>query len=343
MTDRECLIGTRHIPGGFMLSFVLRLAGALVALACVASAPAHAQGTFPDKPIRLIVPFPPGGGADNLARAIVPKAAEILGQAIVIENKPGAGGNIGAAEVARAAPDGYTLLQGTNGTHGINQALYEKPGFDALKDFTPIARWTMIPAMLVVHPSVPAQNVKELIAYIRANPNKVSFASAGNGTTSHLAGVLFKNATGADIVHVPYKGGGPALTGLMAGDVQMMIDLMVSVYPTAKSGRIRGLGVTTLQRVSTAPELPTLDESGLPGFQIAASDGVYAPAGTPRPIVDKLNAAFRKALEDPQVRDNLVSRGAFPVPGTPEDLAKHVAAEYPMWVRLVKESGAKVD
>ncbi|MCL4761313.1 MAG: tripartite tricarboxylate transporter substrate binding protein [Burkholderiales bacterium] len=320
-----------------------RFAGALVALACAALVPAHAQATFPDKPIRLVVPFPPGGGADNLARAIVPKAAQILGQPIVIENKPGAGGNIGAAEVARAAADGYTLLQGTNGTHGINQALYAKPGFDALKDFTPVARWTVIPAMLVVHPSVPATNVQELIAYIRAHPNKVSFASAGNGTTSHLAGVLFKNATGTDIVHIPYKGGGPALAGLLAGDVQMMIDLMVSVYPNAKAGKIRGLGVTTMQRVSTAPELPTLDESGLPGFRIAASDGVYAPAGTPRAIVERLNAAFRQALEDPQVRENLVSRGAFPVPGSPDDLAKHVADEYPAWIRLVKDSGAKVD
>lgn len=320
-----------------------RFAGALVALACAALVPAHAQATFPDKPIRLVVPFPPGGGADNLARAIVPKAAQILGQPIVIENKPGAGGNIGAAEVARAAADGYTLLQGTNGTHGINQALYAKPGFDALKDFTPVARWTVIPAMLVVHPSVPATNVQELIAYIRAHPNKVSFASAGNGTTSHLAGVLFKNATGTDIVHIPYKGGGPALAGLLAGDVQMMIDLMVSVYPNAKAGKIRGLGVTTMKRVSTAPELPTLDESGLPGFRIAASDGVYAPAGTPRAIVERLNAAFRQALEDPQVRENLVSRGALPVPGSPDDLAKHVADEYPAWIRLVKDSGAKVD
>ncbi|HEX4885100.1 MAG TPA: tripartite tricarboxylate transporter substrate binding protein [Casimicrobiaceae bacterium] len=326
-----------------MTTYARRIAGAVLALACAAWVPAQAQGTFPERPIRLVVPFPPGGGADNLARAIVPKAAQILGQPIVIENKPGAGGNIGAADVARAAPDGYTLLQGTNGTHGINQALYAKPGFDALKDFTPVARWTVIPAMLVVHPSVPANNARELIAYIKANPGKVSFASAGNGTTSHLAGVLFKNATGTDIVHIPYKGGGPALAGLLGGDVQMMIDLMVSVYPNAKAGKIRGLGVTTKQRVPTAPDLPTLDESGLPGFEIAASDGVYAPAGTPRAIVDKLNAAFRQALEDREVRENLVSRGAFPVPGSPDDLARHVANEYPTWIKLVKDSGAKVD
>jgi len=315
----------------------------IFATVAVAAGPAHAQTTYPDKPIRFVVPFPPGGGADNLARAIVPKASQILGQPIVIENKPGAGGNIGAADVARAAPDGYTLLQGTNGTHGINQALYAKTGFDPVKDFVPVARFTVIPAMLVVHPNVPATNVKELVAFIKANPGKVSFASAGNGTTSHLAGTLFKNLTGTDIEHIPYKGGAAAMTGMLAGDVQMMIELMVNVYPNAKAGKLKGLAVTTKQRVSTAPELPTLDEAGIPGFDMAASDGVYAPAGTPKPIVDKLNAAFRQALQDPQVRDNLIARGAFPVPGSPDDLAQHVAREYPIWIKLVKDSGAKVD
>lgn len=313
-----------------------------LALAALAFASAvHAD--YPDKPIRLVVPFPPGGGADNLARTIVPKASQILGQTIVIENKPGAGGNIGAAEVARAAPDGYTLLQGTNGTHGINHALYANAGFDPLKDFVPVARWTVIPAMLVIHPSLPANNVKELVAYLKANPGKVSFASAGNGTTSHLAGVRFAQLAGVDIQHIPFKGGGPALAGVLSGEVPLMIDLMVSVYPQVKAGRLKGLAVSTKQRVSTVPDVPTLDESGVTGFDIAASDGVYAPAGTPTAIVDKLNAAFRQALEDPQVRDSLVSRGAFPMPGPPSDLARHIATEFPMWIKLVKDSGAKVD
>jgi tripartite-type tricarboxylate transporter receptor subunit TctC len=326
---------------GRILSFALTLA---VGLAPGAWPPAaHAQPTYPDRPVRLVVPFPPGGGADNLARAIVPRASQALGQSIVIDNKPGAGGNIGAAEVARAAPDGYTLLYGTNGTHGINQALYANPGFDPVRDFVPVARLTVIPAMLVVHPSVPAGSVAELVAYLKANPNKVSFASAGNGTTSHLAGVMFRNLTGTDIQHIPYKGGGPAMTGLLAGDVQMMIDLMVSVYPNARAGKLKGLAVTTRQRVTSAPDLPTLDEAGVPGFDLAASDGIYAPAGTPRAIVDRLNAAFRQALEDSAVRDSLVSRGAFPMPGSPEDLARHIAREYPVWVKLVKDSGAKVD
>jgi tripartite-type tricarboxylate transporter receptor subunit TctC len=316
-------------------------ASLLAIAALLAASPAVAE--FPDKPIRLVVPFPPGGGADNLARAIAPKAAQLLGQPIVIDNKPGAGGNIGAVEVARSAPDGYTLLHGTNGTHGINHALYAKPGFDAFRDFVPVARFTVIPAMLVVHPSVPASNVKEFVAWLKANPGKASFGSAGNGTTSHLAGVLFQNLTGTDIVHVPYKGGGPALTGLLAGDVQMMVELMVSVYPHAKAGKIRGLAVTTKQRVPTAPELPTLDEAGVTGFELAATDGVYAPAGTPKAIVDRLNAAFRQALEDREVRENLASRGAFAMPGTPEDLAQHIGREYPIWLKLVKDSGAKVD
>lgn len=304
---------------------------------------ATAQDSFPDHPIKLIVPFPPGGGADNLARAIAPKAAQILGQPIVIENKPGAGGDIGAVDVAHATADGYTLLQGTNGTMGINQALYKNTGFDPFKDFVAVSRFTEIPLMLVVNPKLPVNNVQELIAYIKAHPGKVAFGSAGNGTTSHLAGVQFKNLTGTDILHIPYKGGGAAKAGLLAGDVQMMIELMVSVYPNAKAGQLKGLGVTTRERVPTAPDLPTLDESGIPGFEIVASDGVYAPAGTPKDRVDKLNAAFRQALEDPQVKQNLISRGAFPKPGTPDDLAKHIAKEYPMWIKLVKDSGAQVD
>jgi tripartite-type tricarboxylate transporter receptor subunit TctC len=304
---------------------------------------ADAQASYPDHPIRFVVPFPAGGGADNLARAIVPKAAQILGQSIIIDNKPGAGGNIGAADVARAAPDGYTLLQGTNGTHGINQALYSKPGFDPFKDFVAVAPFTIVPAMLVVIPSVPANTLPELLAYIKANRGKVSFASAGNGTTSHLAGVLFKNSTGTDIEHIPYKGGGPALIGLLSGEVQMMIDLMVNVYPQVKAGKLKAIAVTSLERVSTAPDVPTLDESGLKGFEMVASDGAYAPAGTPKAIVDKLNAAFRQALQDPQVKENLIARGAFPVPGSPDDLARHIARDYPMWIKLVKDSGAQVD
>ena len=304
----------------------------------------QAQPTdYPSKPIRLVVPFPPGGGADNLARTVVPKAAQLLGQSIFIDNKPGAGGNVGAEIVAHSTPDGYTLLYGTNGTHGTNHALYSKVGFDPFKDFAPVSRLTTIPAMLAVNASVGVNSVKELVSFIKANPGKVSFASAGNGTTSHMAGMQFKNMTGLDIVHVPYKGGGPALMGVVGGEVQMTIDLMANVYGQVKAGKLKGLAVTTINRVSMVPEVPTLDESGVSGFDMAATDGLYAPPGTPTAIVDKLSKVLKQALLDPQVVESLNAKGAFPSPSTPDELAKHIAKEMPMWVRLVKESGAKVD
>lgn len=298
---------------------------------------------YPDRPIRLIVPFPPAGGADNLARTIVPKAAQILGQTIFIDNKPGAGGNVGSEIVAHANPDGYTLLYGTNGTHGTNHALYSKTGFDPFKDFAPISRLTTIPAMLVVNPNLGVNSVKELINYIKSNPGRVSFASAGNGTTSHMAGMLFKNMAALDIVHVPYKGGGPALMGVMGGEVQITLDLMANVYSQVKAGKLKGLAVTTSGRISMVPDIPTLDESGINGFDMAATDGLYAPFGTPPLIIEKLNKVFRQALTDTQVTENLNLKGAFPTPSSAEELAKHIAKEMPMWVRLVKESGAKVD
>lgn len=318
------------------------LTSILIALTCLAPT-ALAQAPYPSKPIRLVVPFPPGGGADSLARAVTPKASDLLGQPIVIENKPGAGGNIGAVEVARSSPDGYTLLYGHNGTHGINHALYSNPGFDPFKDFVPVARFNAVPFMLVVHPSVPANNAKELVEYIKRNPGKIAFASAGNGLTSHLAGVLFNNVTGADAMHVPYKGAAPALTGLLGGETQFTIDTVINVLPQVKAGKLRAIAVLSKERVAIVPEVPTMVESGFPTLIIEGSDGVYAPAGTPRLIVDKLNAAFRASLSDKSVADNLIGRGAFPVPGTPEDFARHVQTEYPMWIKLVKDSGAKVD
>ena len=326
--------------GVFLL--LLSLLGFSVQVVYAQSASSSA-GAYPEKPIRLVVPFPPGGGADNLARTMVPKAAQILGQSIFVDNKPGAGGNVGSELVARALPDGYTLLYGTNGTHGTNQALYSKTGFDPFKDFAPISRLTTIPAMLVVNPSVGVNTVKELITYIKSNPGRVSFASAGNGTTSHMAGMQFKNMVALDMVHVPYKGGGPALMGVVGGEVQMTIDLMANVYAQVKAGKLKGIAVTTINRVPMAPDVPTLDESGVSGFDMAATDGLYAPAGTPAIIVEKLNKAFRQALLDPQVTENLNLKGAFPTPSSPDELAKHIAKEMPMWVRLVKESGAKVD
>jgi tripartite-type tricarboxylate transporter receptor subunit TctC len=319
-----------------------RLLGA-AALLPLATTLRASTADYPDRPVRLVVPFPPGGGADNLARAIMPRVSQALGKPIVIDNKPGAGGNVGAELVAGSPPDGYTLLYGTNGTHSINQALYQNLRFDPIKDFTPVSRMTEIAAMLVVNPQLPVNTVTQLIRYAKANPGKVNFASAGNGTTSHLSGELFKTMTGIDIVHIPYRGGGAAVTDLISGQVQMMIDVMPNVYPLAKEGRIRGIAVSTAVRFPGAPELPTIAESGVPGFEASAWDGVLAPAGTPEAIVNKLNAAIHTALAEPELIEALKSRGARVVPSTPEEFARHIVASTKKWAQVVKASGAKID
>jgi len=316
---------------------------ATAALLPVASAVRATGEDYPDKPVRLVVPFPPGGGADNLARAIMPKVSHALGRPIIIDNKPGAGGNVGAELVAGAPPDGYTLLYGTNGTHSINQALYRNLRFDPIKDFAPVSRMTEIAAMLVVNPQLPVLTTTQLIRYAKANPGKVNFASAGNGTTSHLSGELFRTMTGIDIVHIPYRGGAAALADLVSGQVQMMIDVMPNVYPLAKDGRIRGIAVSTAVRFPGAPELPTISESGVAGFESSAWDGVLAPAGTPEPVVARLNAAIRIALADPELVETLKSRGARPVAGTPQEFAQHIVESTRKWAVVVKASGARID
>jgi len=318
-----------------------RCLGAVAAALALAAAPARAD--YPDRPIHLVVPFPAGGGADVLARTIMPRVARELGTTIVIENRPGAGGNVGAEHVARAAPDGYTLLYGTNGTHAINRALYASIPFDPVRDFAPVSRMTQIAALVVVYPGLPVATVAELVAYARANPGRVFFASAGNGTTSHLAGELFKTVAQVDLVHTPYRGGALAANDLMGGHVAMMIDVMPNVLPLAKGGKLRALAVTTAARVPAAPDIPTVAESGLPGFEVSAWDGILAPAGTPPAAIDRLNAAIRVALADPEVRDALVARGAQPVPGTPDAFARHIAAESDKWAQVVKKAGAKID
>jgi len=312
-------------------------------LAVLALSPLAASGEYPDRPVRLVVPFPPGGGGDVLARTVAPRIAQALGKPIVIENKAGAGGNIGAEYVARAAPDGYTLLYGTNGTQAINPALYPSLRFDPAKDLVPVSRLTLIATMLIVNDRFPATTVEELTRYAKANPGKINFASAGNGTTSHLAGEMFKSMAGIDIVHVPYRGGALAVTDLISGQVQMMIDVMPNAYPLARDGRVRGIAVATAARYPGAPEYPTIAESGVPGFEASAWDGLFVPAGTPPAVVAMLNAAVRAALEDPQVADALRARGAQPAPTTPEAFSRFIAESAERWGRAVRASGAKVD
>ena len=314
-----------------------------VSLALVASPGAVLAAPYPDHPIRLVVPFPAGGGADTLARIVMPRVGQELGVPIVIDNRPAAGGNVGAELVAHAAPDGYTLLYGTNGTHAINATLYSNLRFDPVRDFAPISRMTTITALLVVNPDFPARSVGELIQFAKSHPGEVNFASAGNGTTSHLAGELFGAMAGIDIVHVPYRGGALAMKDVVAGQVQMMIDVMPNAYPLARSGKVRGLACTTARRSPAAPEYPTIAEYGLPGFDVSAWDAIFAPAGTPPEIIDLLNAAIRRALEDPEVAQSLLAHGAQPIPSTPNELARYVEAESRKWAKMVMQSGAKID
>jgi len=298
---------------------------------------------YPTKPIKLVVPFPPGGGGDTLARLVMTRVAKELGQPVVVENLAGAGGNIGAQNAARAAADGYTLLYGTNGTHGINQTLYKNAGFDALKDFEPVSQLTRIAAMVVVRPGLPANTMPELLKLLKASPGRYTFASAGNGTTSHLAGEILKSSAGLSIVHIPYRGGGPAMTDLLGGQVDMLIDVMPSTAPQVRAGKLRGLAVTTARRVPAMPELPTIAESGVPGFDVSAWDAIFVPARTPAPLIAQLNDAIRKALADPELRAQLVERGAEAAPSSPAELGAFVKSEIVRWGEAVKRSGAAVE
>jgi tripartite-type tricarboxylate transporter receptor subunit TctC len=323
-------------------ALMTRVLSVLAAIMLALVAPVAAQ-TYPDKPIRVIVPFPAGGGGDTLARLVMTKVGEVLGATVVIDNRAGAGGNIGTEAAARAEPDGYTLAYGTNGTHAINHTLYKRTGFDPINDFTPISRLTQIALILVVNPGVPAASVSELLNYLKANAGKLNFASTGNGTSSHLAGELFKSVTGVNIVHVPYRGGALAMTDLIGGQVQMMIEVMPNAYPQVEGGKLRGLAVTTAKRWPTAPTVPTFAEAGVASFEVTAWDALFAPRGTPKPIIDKLNAAVRKVLDDGQLRAALLARGAEPVSSSPEELASHVASEVERWGKVVRASGATVD
>ena len=324
---------------------LLRAIAALTGIAALAwSVAAEAQATaYPTKPIRLVVPFPPGGATDLIARAVAQKLGEAWGQSVVVDNRPGAGGNIGTELVAKAAPDGYTLEMGTVGTHAINASLYAKIPFDHVKDFAPVILVAGVPNVLEVNPSVPVNSVQELIAYAKANPGKLNFASSGAGTSIHLSGELFKVMAGVQMTHVPYKGSSPALQDLLGGQVQLMFDNLPPSLPQIKAGKLRALAVTSATRAPALPDVPTIAESGLPGFEASSWFGILAPAGTPPAIIAKINAEVAKWLASAEGKEKLASIGANAAGGSPEDFARHIQAETAKWAKVVKESGAKVD
>lgn len=314
------------------------LAGLLsAALAGLASA-----AEFPERSVRIVVGFSAGGTTDVAARIIAKELSDDLGQSFVVENKPGAGSNIGAESVARAKPDGYTLYM-VAVTSAINQTLYKNLSFDIVKDFSPVALVIKVPNILVVNPSLPVKSVQELVAYLKANPGKVSFASSGSGTSIHMAGELFKLRTGADIVHIPYKGSAPAITDLIGNQVQLMFDNMPSAWPHVQAGKLRALAVTTAERSATAPDLPTMVESGFEKFDVSSWFGLIAPAGTPPEIVSKLNASVLKALAKPEVQQKFRDLGAITARTTPQEFGDFIKSEVETWATVVKASGAKVE
>jgi tripartite-type tricarboxylate transporter receptor subunit TctC len=315
---------------------------AAFALALAAPAAAWAQGT-PDRPIRFVVGFTTGGPSDVLARALGQKMSASLKQVIVIENRPGAGGNTAAEVVAKSAPDGTTWLLGNNSILATNAALYSKPGFDPVKDFAPVGLVATQPNILVVNPKLPVQSVKELIALAKARPGQINFASSGHGAAAHLAGQLFKTSTGIDIVHVPYKGAQPALTDLIAGQVQMMFATSASVLPFIQAGRLRALAVTSPQRMGELPSLPTMAEAGVPGFEAVTWHGIVVPAATPAPLIERIHKSLEEALNSPDLRAQFKGLGVDPAPGTPQAFADYIKSETPKWTQVVRDSGAHID
>ena len=316
----------------------------------VAPAAALAQTAWPSKPVRIVVPFAAGGTTDILARAIAPELQRVFGQPFVVDNKPGAGGNTGAAEVAKAANDGYTLLMGTVGTHAINPSLYPRMPYDHIKDFAPVTLVAGVPNVLVVNPASAQRyginSVADLARVAKANPGRLNVASSGNGTSIHLSAELFKAQTGTFMLHLPYRGSGPALIDLMAGNVDLMFDNLPSALPHIKSGRLKALAVTSGQRSQAVPELPTVAEAGGPqlrGYEASSWFGLLAPAGTPADIIGRVQQETAKALATPAIRERMQSQGAIPSGMSPAEFATFIDAETRKWARVVKASGAKVD
>ena len=316
---------------------------ALFAYTAIFAGSSLAQTAYPAKAIRYVVPFPAGGPLDIVARAIGQELNKSWGQAVVIDNRPGAGGNIGADLVAKAPADGYTILMGAVSTHAINVTLYNKLPYDPIREFAPVTLITSVPNVLVVHPSVPANNVKELIALAKSRPGQLNFASGSTGSAGHLAGELFNSMAGVRMTHIPYKGAAPAVVDLMAGHVSLMFDNMSSALPNIKATRVRALAVTTLKRSPLLPQLPTISDAGLRGFDIATWFGIFAPAGTPPDIVARLNGEIVRILHTPEMKERLALLGAEPIGNKPDEFAAFVRAEIPKYAKVIQASGARAD
>ena len=321
---------------------------ALLALAPLASA--QAQGSWPTKPVRIVVPFAPGGTTDILARATAAELTKAFGQPFVVDTRAGAGGTIGTEVVAKAAPDGYTLLMGTVGTHGINKALYDKLAFDPVKDFAPITLVAGVPNVMVLNAdkarALGITNVQQFITYAKANPGKLNMASSGNGTSIHMAGELFKAMTGSYMVHFPYRGSGPALMDMVGGNMDVMFDNLPSAMQQIKAGKLTALAVTSAERSAALPDVPTVEQAGGPalkGFEASSWFGLLAPAGTPPDIVNAIQREVAKAIASPAVKEKLLAQGAIPSGNTPQEFAKLIDSELKKWAPVVKASGAKVD
>ncbi len=313
------------------------------ALALALTGGATVAQTYPSKPIRIVSPFPPGGTSDILARAIGERLSKEWGQPVVTENRPGAAGNIASEYVARSSPDGHVLYINTVGTHAINPAIYPKLNFDPIKDFTAITNLVALPSLLCAHPSLPARNVRELIALARKHPGELSYSSAGSGSQPHLTAEMFKTMTGTDLLHVPYKGASPQMVALLGGEVAVTWATAPSGVPFVKAGKLRALGVSTARRMPALPEVPTIAEAGVPGYDAMGWNGLVGPAHMPPAVVQKVNAAVVKIFNTPQVRERFVALGAEPIPSTPEAFASLMQAELPKWAKIVKASGARLD
>ena len=308
------------------------------------AAPGVAHAAYPDKPIRMIVPFPPGGATDVIGRVMAQRLSTALGQQVVVDNRGGAGGNLGADAVAKATPDGYTILMGAMTSHAIMATLERSSiKYNFEKDLVPVSIVGSVPLVFVVHPSVPATTLKELIAHAKANPGKLSFASSGAGAPQRMGGELFKRVAGLNMLHIPYKGSGPAMTDLMGGHVLTMVETVPAALPHIKAGKIRALAVTTPQRISMLPDVPTAAEAGLPGFELSSLFGILVPAGTPQAIIARLNAEITKVLSMPEVKQELLQQGAYTVTSTPEQAQARVHQEITMWAKVIREADIKPD